>query len=114
MSRPRSPRLRVQKLPILAAEKASELRARRAECIGSKGVSAGGDTLLILATRTSRNALYHTGFWRFGLSCGVMVCGGGMLGLPTVPDLIEAPRENLATAKDKGLPCSACAPTSGE
>jgi len=37
-----------------------------------------------------------------------------MLGLPTVPDLIEAPRENLATAKDKGLPCSACAPTSGE
>jgi hypothetical protein len=43
-----------------------------------------------------------------------MVCGGGMLGLPTVPDLIEAARENLATAKDKGLPCSACAPTSGE
>jgi len=26
-----------------------------------------------------------------------------MLGLPTVPDLIEAPRENLATAKGKGL-----------
>ena len=50
----------------------------------------------------------------FRLSCGVMVCGGGMLGLPTVPDLIEAARENLATAKDKGLPCSACAPTSGE
>ena len=32
-----------------------------------------------------------------------MVCGGGMLGLPTVSDLIEAARENLATAKDKGL-----------
>ena len=52
MSRPRSPRLRVQKLPILAAEKASELRAGRAECIGSKGVSVGGDAFLILATRT--------------------------------------------------------------
>ena len=37
---------------ILAAEKASELRARLAERIGSKGVSVGGDTLLILATRS--------------------------------------------------------------
>jgi len=36
---------------ILAADKASELRARLAERIGSKGVSVGGDTLLILATR---------------------------------------------------------------
>ena len=36
---------------ILAAEKASELRARLAERIGSKGVSVGGETLLILATR---------------------------------------------------------------
>jgi hypothetical protein len=36
---------------ILAAEKASELRARLAERIGSKGVLVGGDTLLILATR---------------------------------------------------------------
>jgi hypothetical protein len=32
-----------------------------------------------------------------------MVCGGGMLGLPTLPNLIEAARENLATAKGKGL-----------
>ena len=36
---------------ILAADKASELRARLAERIGSKGVSVGGDTLLILAKR---------------------------------------------------------------
>jgi SAM-dependent methyltransferase len=36
---------------ILAAEKASELRSRLAERIGSKGVSVGGDSLLILATR---------------------------------------------------------------
>jgi SAM-dependent methyltransferase len=35
---------------ILAVEKASELRARLAERIGPKGVSVGGDTLLILAT----------------------------------------------------------------
>jgi SAM-dependent methyltransferase len=37
---------------VLAAEKASELRARLAERIGPKGVSVGGDTLLILATRS--------------------------------------------------------------
>lgn len=37
---------------ILAPEKAAELRARLAECIGSKGVSVGGDTLLVLATRS--------------------------------------------------------------
>ena len=37
---------------ILAAEKASELRARLAERIGSTGVSVGGDTLLMLATRS--------------------------------------------------------------
>jgi SAM-dependent methyltransferase len=37
---------------ILAADKASELRARLAERIGSKGVSVGGDTLLILAIRS--------------------------------------------------------------
>jgi SAM-dependent methyltransferase len=37
---------------ILAAEKASELRARLAERIGSNGVSVRGDTLLILATRS--------------------------------------------------------------
>jgi SAM-dependent methyltransferase len=37
---------------ILAAEKASELRGRLAERIGSNGVSVGGDTLLILATRS--------------------------------------------------------------
>jgi len=36
---------------ILAAEKASELRANLAERIGSNGVLVGGDTLLILATR---------------------------------------------------------------
>jgi SAM-dependent methyltransferase len=36
---------------VLAAEQASELRARLAERIGSAGVSVGGDTLLILATR---------------------------------------------------------------
>ncbi len=36
---------------ILAAETAAELRARLAECIGSKGVVVGGDTLLVLATR---------------------------------------------------------------
>jgi hypothetical protein len=36
---------------ILAADKAAELRARLAQRIGSKGVSVGGDTLLILATR---------------------------------------------------------------
>jgi SAM-dependent methyltransferase len=37
---------------VLAAEKASELRSRLAERIGSNGVSVGGDTLLILATRS--------------------------------------------------------------
>ena len=37
---------------ILAAEKASELRARLAERIGATGVSVGGDTLLMLATRS--------------------------------------------------------------
>jgi SAM-dependent methyltransferase len=37
---------------VLAADKASELRARLAERIGPKGVSVGGDTLLILATRS--------------------------------------------------------------
>jgi SAM-dependent methyltransferase len=37
---------------VLAAERASELRARLAERIGSTGVSVGGDTLLILATRS--------------------------------------------------------------
>jgi SAM-dependent methyltransferase len=36
---------------VLAADKASELRAMLAERIGPKGVSVGGDTLLILATR---------------------------------------------------------------
>ncbi|MDT5081126.1 MAG: hypothetical protein QOJ80_5763 [Mycobacterium sp.] len=36
---------------VLAAEKASELRSKLAERIGSKGVSVGGDSLLILATR---------------------------------------------------------------
>jgi SAM-dependent methyltransferase len=36
----------------LAAEKASELRARLAERIGSAGVSVHGDALLILATRS--------------------------------------------------------------
>jgi SAM-dependent methyltransferase len=36
---------------ILAAERASELRSKLAERIGSKGVSVGGDSLLILATR---------------------------------------------------------------
>ena len=36
----------------LAAEKAFELRARLAERIGAKGVSVGGDTLLIVATRS--------------------------------------------------------------
>jgi SAM-dependent methyltransferase len=35
---------------ILAADKAAELRARLAERIGPRGVSVGGDTLLILAT----------------------------------------------------------------
>jgi SAM-dependent methyltransferase len=37
---------------VLAADKASELRARLAERIGPNGVSVGGDTLLILATRS--------------------------------------------------------------
>jgi hypothetical protein len=37
-----------------------------------------------------------------------------MLGLPTLPDLIEAARENLATRKTKACSCSASAPTSGE
>jgi SAM-dependent methyltransferase len=37
---------------VLAAEKASELRTRLAERIGSNGVSVGGDSLLILATRS--------------------------------------------------------------
>ena len=36
---------------ILSADKAAELRARLAERIGPRGVSVGGDTLLILATR---------------------------------------------------------------
>jgi SAM-dependent methyltransferase len=36
---------------VLAPDKATELRARLAGRIGSKGVSVGGDTLLILATR---------------------------------------------------------------
>jgi hypothetical protein len=36
---------------ILAADKASELRARLADRIGAQGVSVGGDTLLILARR---------------------------------------------------------------
>jgi hypothetical protein len=36
----------------LAAEKASELRARLAERIGPKGVAVAGDTLLIFATRS--------------------------------------------------------------
>jgi SAM-dependent methyltransferase len=36
---------------VLAAEKASELRTKLAERIGADGVSVGGDTLLILATR---------------------------------------------------------------
>jgi hypothetical protein len=35
-----------------AAEKASKLRARLAERIGSAGVSVDGDALLILATRS--------------------------------------------------------------
>ena len=37
---------------VLAADKASELRTKLAERIGSNGVSVGGDTLLILATRS--------------------------------------------------------------
>ncbi len=37
---------------ILAADEASELRARLTERIGSKGVSVGGDALLLLATRS--------------------------------------------------------------
>jgi SAM-dependent methyltransferase len=37
---------------VLAADKASELRARLAERIGPRGVSVGGDTLLIVATRS--------------------------------------------------------------
>jgi hypothetical protein len=37
---------------VLDAEKALELRSRLAERIGSNGVSVGGDTLLILATRS--------------------------------------------------------------
>jgi SAM-dependent methyltransferase len=37
---------------ILAPEKASELRTRLAERIGSEGVSVGGDSLLLLATRS--------------------------------------------------------------
>jgi SAM-dependent methyltransferase len=41
---------------VLAADKASELRARLAERIGSKGVSVGGDSLLILAARTQESA----------------------------------------------------------
>jgi SAM-dependent methyltransferase len=36
---------------ILAADKAAELRVRLAERIGLRGVSVGGDTLLVLATR---------------------------------------------------------------
>lgn len=40
---------------ILAADKAAELRARLAERIGPRGVSVGGDTLLILATRTQES-----------------------------------------------------------
>jgi hypothetical protein len=34
----------------LAADKATELRARMAELIGPSGVSVGGDALAILAT----------------------------------------------------------------
>jgi SAM-dependent methyltransferase len=37
---------------VLAAEKASVLRTKLAERIGPNGVSVGGDTLLILATRS--------------------------------------------------------------
>ncbi|MCW2511821.1 MAG: methylase involved in ubiquinone/menaquinone biosynthesis [Mycobacterium sp.] len=37
---------------VLPAKKASELRTRLAERIGSSGVAVGGDTLLILATRS--------------------------------------------------------------
>ena len=37
---------------VLTAEEASELRAGLAERIGSNGVTVGGDTLLILATRS--------------------------------------------------------------
>ncbi|MEN3320961.1 MAG: hypothetical protein V7643_4363 [Mycobacterium sp.] len=40
---------------ILAADKAAELRARLAERIGSRGVSVGGDTLLILAARSQES-----------------------------------------------------------
>jgi SAM-dependent methyltransferase len=40
---------------VLTAEKASELRTRLAERIGSQGVSVGGDTLLILARRTQES-----------------------------------------------------------
>jgi SAM-dependent methyltransferase len=37
---------------VLAVDKAPELRARLADRIGPKGVAVGGDTLLILATRS--------------------------------------------------------------
>jgi SAM-dependent methyltransferase len=37
---------------VLAIDKASELRARLADRIGQEGVAVGGDTLLILATRS--------------------------------------------------------------
>jgi SAM-dependent methyltransferase len=40
---------------VLTAEKASELRTRLAERIGPRGVSVGGDTLLILARRTQES-----------------------------------------------------------
>jgi SAM-dependent methyltransferase len=40
---------------ILATDKAAELRAKLAERIGARGVSVGGDTLLILATRTQES-----------------------------------------------------------
>jgi SAM-dependent methyltransferase len=40
---------------ILAADKAAELRVRLAERIGSRGVTVGGDTLLILATRSQES-----------------------------------------------------------
>lgn len=40
---------------ILPADKAAELRARLAARIGSRGVTVGGDTLLVLATRSQES-----------------------------------------------------------
>ena len=40
---------------ILAEDKAAQLRVRLAERIGSRGVTVGGDTLLILATRSQQS-----------------------------------------------------------